>query len=88
MIKRLIGDFMVENSTVLSAQEQDKLYKIAGRFGEVVSRVEDRMFADYPSLPNTYLDVFYGTFTGSIRNDVDEKVRKEAERILKEKYIK
>ena len=87
LIKYLMSRFILENSGLLFGEEQDTLIRIKKRFGAIVSRVEDRMFADHPKLPNAYLDVFYGTLGQASRTEVDEEIKKEVSRLLEENYV-
>lgn len=74
LFKTLGLQVVVDVSSILSAQQQDKLLKALKIIDEVCCAADDNMFCDHPYLTNEYTDVFYGSTQNAPRNDVDETI--------------
>ena len=62
---RTLGTRLVlDISKVLSASDQDMLLRLLIKIDRISSRAEDNMFRDYPELPDSYMDVFFGSTDG------------------------
>lgn len=85
---RLLYDLAMETCTksscVLSAKDQDAFRKALDKIDVIRSRTEDNMFRDYPELPVSGINVFYGPIGEKPRSDMDEEVKKAAKRIIEE----
>ena len=74
---RLILDI----SKILSAPDRDMLLRLMLKIDRICSRAEDNMFYDHPRLPDSYMDVFYGSTDVEPRSDVDKKIIEMAREI-------
>ena len=89
LLRSVAGQALVDVSGVINSRDQDVLERAINRFEEVCSHAEDKMFADFPRLPNDFIDVFYGEVDDDPRNEVDreqiELARKVADELFERK---
>lgn len=78
LLKTVGTKAVVSISPLLHAKDTDKLLKALKTIDEICSKADSNMFSDYPSLGHEYVDVFYGDFDLTPRNDIDEKIRSMA----------
>lgn len=83
-LKMLASQTSVEAAKFIPKHEWRKLQNAIDTIGTYSSMIEDRMFRDYPELPDTYNSVFYGGLYGEPRNDVDAEIMKEARKMYPE----
>ena len=80
---------MVDVSGVISSRDQDVLERAINIIEDICSHAEDKMFADFPRLPNDFIDIFYGEVDDEPRNEVDrgqiELARKVADELFERK---
>lgn len=80
---------MVDVSGVINSRDQDVLERAINIIEDICSHAEDKMFADFPRLPNDFIDVFYGEVDDEPRNEVDreqiELARKVADELFERK---
>ncbi len=77
MGSRLILDI----SKILSAPDQDMLLRLMLKIDRICSKAEDNMFYDHPRLPDSYMDVFYGSTDVEPGSDVDIKIIEIARKV-------
>lgn len=61
LCKAVLEKTLDDLSEVISAADQDSLFRAIRKIDRIISRAEDNMFHDYPNLPHEYFDVFYGS---------------------------
>ena len=89
LLRSVAGKALVDVSGVISSRDQDLLERAINIIEDICSHAEDKMFADFPRLPNDFIDVFYGEVDDEPRNEVDreqiELARKVADELFKRK---
>ena len=88
LCKDLLTMMELDLGAVLSVPDQNILHRAIRRIDQVVSRAEDNMFRDYPELPRSYIDVFYGSVKeeGESFSKVNEEVITAARGIVSELF--
>ena len=89
LFRSVAGKALVDVSGVISSRDQDVLERAINIIEDICSHAEDKMFADFPRLPNDFIDVFYGEVDDDPRNEVDreqiELARKVADELFERK---
>ena len=89
LLRSVAGKALVDVSGVISSRDQDVLERAINMIEDICSHAEDKMFADFPRLPNDFIDVFYGEVDDEPRNEVDrgqmELARKVADELFERK---
>ena len=89
LFRSVAGKALVDVSGVISSRDQDVMERAINIIEDICSHAEDKMFADFPRLPNDFIDVFYGEVDDEPRNEVDreqiELARKVADELFERK---
>ena len=82
---KLVGHKMIHAmGPVISMKDLDKLIDLVQyRFGQIVSRADSQLFQDHPELGHEGTHVFYGDPTLPARDELDAKVCKQIEEIVR-----
>ena len=87
--RSVAGKALVDVSGVISSRDQDVLERAINIIEDICSHAEDKMFHDFPELPNDFIDIFYGEVGDEPRNEVDrgqiELARKVADELFERK---
>ncbi len=86
LCKAVLARTHVECSKILNARTSDLFFTLEKKLDILCSRSEDEMFDTYPTLPNGYLDVFFGNLSDQPRTDTDQEIIELAKKLVEKLF--